>query len=180
MPLVLLKCSSVSAWGMPRHIVHRGTGAPRLQWQVAAVPAQVSYLCPAFRAMAKAAGIIDGGHSFQYLIRSNPDPECTLPQVPVELEDADNLPRAFMCPITHELMRQPAVTASGASYERAAIAQWLAGTRRDPLTGRQLAPGQVGAVDWGATRARGTEDGGGFWEVQPAVRIPCTQRDSQR
>jgi hypothetical protein len=35
-------------------------------------------------------------------------------------------------------MIEPAVAASGASYERSAIVQWLGSHSHDPLTGRKL------------------------------------------
>eukprot|EP00877_Chromochloris_zofingiensis_P013999 jgi/Chrzof1/8853/Cz03g26190.t1 len=50
-------------------------------------------------------------------------------QVPDYVEDCEVLPRYFLCPITHSVMREPAVAATGASYERKAILEWLK-TRR--------------------------------------------------
>ncbi|MEW5316882.1 MAG: hypothetical protein WDW38_008224 [Sanguina aurantia] len=44
------------------------------------------------------------------------------------------VPLAFICPITHSIMRQPAVTGTGASYEQEAIEKWLVQSRTDPLT----------------------------------------------
>ena len=43
-------------------------------------------------------------------------------------------PRAFICPITCDIMDQPAVAADGNSYERAAIQQWLQTRTTSPLT----------------------------------------------
>jgi len=48
-------------------------------------------------------------------------------------------PRAFMCPITHELMRDPVSTVDGHVYERSAIEAWfLLGHRKSPMTGAPL------------------------------------------
>ncbi|GIL63149.1 hypothetical protein Vafri_17256 [Volvox africanus] len=45
------------------------------------------------------------------------------------------LPPMFVCPITQELMRDPVVASDGFTYERAAIARWLAaGGRTSPMT----------------------------------------------
>ena len=51
------------------------------------------------------------------------------------------VPEAFLCPITLSLMTDPATTADGHSYERAAIANWLqqrAAAPTSPLTGMLL------------------------------------------
>ncbi len=58
--------------------------------------------------------------------------------IPDEVQDVDDPPRAFICPITHSIMSEPAVTATGASYERSAITEWLGTHNHDPLTGREL------------------------------------------
>jgi hypothetical protein len=81
--------------------------------------------------------------------------------IPAEVAELDDAPKPFVCPITHGLMSEPAVTASGASYERAAISQWLRTHSHDPLTGRELRPEQLApnlslyqAIDeWAAARA---------------------------
>jgi hypothetical protein len=44
-----------------------------------------------------------------------------------------------VCPITHELMSDPVVTADGQSYERYAIEQWLKTSTLSPLTNEPLA-----------------------------------------
>ena len=51
----------------------------------------------------------------------------------------DLLPEELTCPLTFELMVDPVVTADGQTYERAAIAQWLAAHDTSPLTGEVLA-----------------------------------------
>ncbi|KAG2439489.1 hypothetical protein HXX76_004843 [Chlamydomonas incerta] len=44
-------------------------------------------------------------------------------------------PAMFVCPITQEVMREPAVASDGFTYERAAIAKWLAaGKLTSPMT----------------------------------------------
>lgn len=50
-------------------------------------------------------------------------------QVPPELEDLPDVPSYFLCPISHSIMREPAVTSTGATYERSAIQEWLACNR---------------------------------------------------
>ena len=40
-----------------------------------------------------------------------------------------------MCPISHELMRDPVIADDGTTYERAAIEQWLQSSEISPLTG---------------------------------------------
>jgi hypothetical protein len=49
------------------------------------------------------------------------------------------LPDEFLCPITHELMTDPVITADGQSYERNAINQWFQrGALTSPATGAVL------------------------------------------
>ena len=60
-------------------------------------------------------------------------------------------PDEFFCPISHECMRDPViVTATGMTYERDAIVEWLSSHDTDPSTGvelggarKQLAPNVV-------------------------------------
>ena len=49
------------------------------------------------------------------------------------------MPPHMSCPITHEIMVDPVVTADGQSYERTAIEQWLQHSKTSPLTGEPLA-----------------------------------------
>jgi len=49
-----------------------------------------------------------------------------------------DLPPSFVCPITHELLEDPVVTADGQTYERHAITSWLASHSTSPLTGDRL------------------------------------------
>ncbi|GLI66350.1 hypothetical protein VaNZ11_010133 [Volvox africanus] len=59
------------------------------------------------------------------------------------------LPAMFVCPITQEVMREPVVASDGFTYERAAIARWLAGGGRTspmtnlPFASRLLFPNNV-------------------------------------
>ena len=48
-------------------------------------------------------------------------------------------PTAYLCPISFEVMADPVSTADGHTFERAAIATWLAGHATSPLTGLPLA-----------------------------------------
>ena len=43
------------------------------------------------------------------------------------------------CPITHEVLRDPVVAADGITYERRAIAEWLASHNTSPMTNIPLA-----------------------------------------
>lgn len=56
--------------------------------------------------------------------------------IPASLEDDAAVPTAFRCPITYEIMREPAVALSGQTYERDAITRWLSGAQPhvDPIT----------------------------------------------
>ena len=47
-------------------------------------------------------------------------------------------PSEYLCPITHQLMRQPVITADGHSYERKAISRWFNQSDRSPKTNAQL------------------------------------------
>ena len=57
---------------------------------------------------------------------------------PVAGAVGDEEPVDYLCPITHELMVDPVVTADGQSYERAAIEQWLKHSTLSPLTNEPL------------------------------------------
>jgi U-box domain len=50
-----------------------------------------------------------------------------------------SIPDEFLCPITHEIMRNPLLTRHGQTFEREAILNWLANhDGRCPLTRKQL------------------------------------------
>jgi U-box domain len=51
------------------------------------------------------------------------------------------IPEGFLCPITHEIMREPLMCRSGLSFERAAIISWLYDHNNAcPITRERLSP----------------------------------------
>lgn len=71
-----------------------------------------------------------------------PNPPC-LPSVPEERLQGvwplgDQSFSIFLCPITHDVMMDPVVSADGYTYERAAIARWFETSRKSPVTGQIL------------------------------------------
>ena len=46
--------------------------------------------------------------------------------------------RNYCCPITHEMMEDPVMTADGHTYERSAITNWLTTNHTSPLTNEVL------------------------------------------
>ena len=52
--------------------------------------------------------------------------------------DDETAPRHFRCPITLCVMREPATTPAGITYERAALARWLEHQRTEPSTKQRL------------------------------------------
>jgi hypothetical protein len=57
--------------------------------------------------------------------------------IPAEI-DAAKIPVEYKCPITHDIMKSPAITCYGITYERAAIEEWLSYNRTDPSTQQRL------------------------------------------
>ncbi|GAB0093854.1 WD repeat, SAM and U-box domain-containing protein 1 [Sergentomyia squamirostris] len=54
-------------------------------------------------------------------------------------DSGSDLPLEFICPITHELMRNPVVLEDGFTYEASAIEDWLRmGKRTSPMTNLEL------------------------------------------
>ena len=53
-------------------------------------------------------------------------------------EAGDAVPPSFMCPISHEVMRDPVTLSDGHSYERTAIERWLTTNDTSPMTGAAL------------------------------------------
>jgi len=51
---------------------------------------------------------------------------------------SEDVPPEFLCPITHDVMRDPVSTADGHTYEREAIARWLENRRTSPKTNEPL------------------------------------------
>ncbi|BDA50047.1 probable E3 ubiquitin-protein ligase LubX at C-terminar half [Coccomyxa sp. Obi] len=54
--------------------------------------------------------------------------------IPEELEDSEGVPDVFKCPITLGIMREPAQTPQGMTYERASIMKWVDSQKHDPCT----------------------------------------------
>jgi hypothetical protein len=50
----------------------------------------------------------------------------------------DDIPDAYLCPITHAVMREPATTYLGTTYDRFAIERWLETNDTDPITQESL------------------------------------------
>lgn len=50
----------------------------------------------------------------------------------------DQPPAYLMCPLTHELMRDPVITSDGHSFEREAIDHWFKTSKLSPITGLEL------------------------------------------
>ena len=69
-------------------------------------------------------------------------PVQSLPEVPASQKSPDisKLPKAFLCPITHDIMKDPVVLSDGHTYERSAIEKWIKilGRRTSPMTGLPL------------------------------------------
>ncbi len=72
--------------------------------------------------------------------------ETAIQKLREEFEGPDNNDAAkkkalkqFLCPITHEIMKDPASTIDGHTYERAAIESWLKNHDTSPLTNEKLA-----------------------------------------
>ncbi|GBP52809.1 WD repeat, SAM and U-box domain-containing protein 1 [Eumeta japonica] len=61
---------------------------------------------------------------------------------PQEHSETQEVPHAFLCPLTHRLMLNPVKCPDGFTYERAALEEWLmaAGAAVSPVSGRLLAP----------------------------------------
>ena len=60
------------------------------------------------------------------------------------IDDPDAPPEELVCPLTHELMVDPVIlVASGQTYERAPLEQWLASHDTDPMTGARLTEKRV-------------------------------------
>ena len=54
------------------------------------------------------------------------------------LNGTEDIPAAFICPITMELMNDPVICGDGHSYERSAIEMWLQNSDRSPKTNLPL------------------------------------------
>jgi hypothetical protein len=47
-------------------------------------------------------------------------------------------PAYLMCPLSHDLMRDPVITSDGHSFERPAIEKWFKTSKQSPITGLEL------------------------------------------
>lgn len=56
----------------------------------------------------------------------------------VKTMKGDEVPDSFICPISGEIMKDPVITPSGVSYDRANIEAWLKKKEIDPLTKKPL------------------------------------------
>ena len=68
-----------------------------------------------------------------------PAPAPAPAQAPAPAPELPGVPYEFCCPLTHDIMHDPAQTVDGLAYERTAIAEWLARSQTSPLTGAPLA-----------------------------------------
>merc|ERR1712025_1052575 len=48
-----------------------------------------------------------------------------------------DIPPEFVCPITHELMREPVIAFDGCTYEKVAIEEYLEEHKKSPVTGAE-------------------------------------------
>lgn len=70
-------------------------------------------------------------------------PPLDLSQSNRDLSCLMDVPTAFLCPISMSLMTQPVVTPSGATFDRAALLDWIRQTHTDPLSGQPLSSDQL-------------------------------------
>ena len=54
------------------------------------------------------------------------------------VREAESVPEALTCPITHAVMANPVVAPSGVTYEKFAIERWILERGAEPTTGRPL------------------------------------------
>lgn len=70
------------------------------------------------------------------------DPEETHHPLPentkVKMPDSVNAPKAFLCPILHDVMVDPVLAADGHTYERPAIERWFKKSSVSPMTGQRV------------------------------------------
>ena len=55
----------------------------------------------------------------------------------------EDIPEYFLCPITGCIMRQPAMTPEGVTYDYDAISEWLANKQTDPSTNLPLSRSEL-------------------------------------
>ncbi|EKX42406.1 hypothetical protein GUITHDRAFT_55908, partial [Guillardia theta CCMP2712] len=47
-------------------------------------------------------------------------------------------PSAFLCPISRGIMKQPAITPDGSTFDREFLARWISTKGTDPMTKKRL------------------------------------------
>jgi hypothetical protein len=87
---------------------------------------------PGFQSLAALAAAADNDAEGLPPPLPPPRPKAARPPSGVDM------PPSFVCPITHELMEDPVVTADGQTYERHAISAWFQAHCTSPLTGDRL------------------------------------------
>ncbi|KAH9492407.1 WD repeat, SAM and U-box domain-containing protein 1 [Bulinus truncatus] len=53
-------------------------------------------------------------------------------------EELNNIPEEFLCPITHEIMKEPVIASDGYTYDKQAILNWIENEQRSPMTNMLL------------------------------------------
>ena len=97
----------------------------------------------------------------------------------------EEAPSEYMCPITLSMMADPVVANDGHSYERAAIAHWLATHNtspqtREPMVSRELVPNHALRARIAAWRTqRGLDPLPARW-IPPQAPAPAPQQPQQR
>ena len=97
----------------------------------------------------------------------------------------EEAPSEYMCPITLSMMADPVVANDGHSYERAAIAHWLATHNtspqtREPMVSRELVPNHALRARIAAWRTqRGLDPLPARW-IPPQAPAPAPQQPEQR
>mmetsp|Transcript_21922 Transcript_21922/g.35275 ORF Transcript_21922/g.35275 Transcript_21922/m.35275 type:complete len:232 (+) Transcript_21922:130-825(+) len=66
------------------------------------------------------------------------------PIAPIDIDECDDIPEEFLCPISLCVMKDPVVSKNGQNYDRDAILQWLqSGNTTCPLTRQALSLGNL-------------------------------------
>ena len=66
-----------------------------------------------------------------------------LRQVETSRSNPSSIPNEYLCPITHEMMRDPVCVSDGYTYERKAIEEWLAKKQTSPMINCAIAGTQL-------------------------------------
>ena len=84
------------------------------------------------------ASLADPSHERQQLPTAEPESDVEDDGDDDVFGDED-VPKAFLCPITLCLMREPVVAQDGHTYERRAVSRWFQSENRSPMTGQPVA-----------------------------------------